>query len=164
MAQRFSTDDLQENVAHYLLKFGSESQKMRWLPGIVSGEISAAIAMTEAGTGSDLKGVRTRADWRGDSYVINGAKTIISTDRPCDAVLVVAKTDPASGSEGLSLFIVDTRIKGCKRGQVLDASGMEGQEMSEILFAGCAVPPDCLLGGVEGQGFYQLFDKLGKQT
>jgi acyl-CoA dehydrogenase len=147
-------------VGHYLLRFGTEAQKQRWLPGIASGEIIAAIAMTEPGTGSDLKGIRTRAERRGDSYVIDGAKTFISNGQLCDVVLVVARTDPAQPSKGLSLFIVDTTTPGFERGQALDKLGMEGQDTSEMFFSGCTVPSDCLLGQEEGRGFYQLVEQL----
>ncbi|MES3021558.1 MAG: acyl-CoA dehydrogenase family protein [Pseudomonadota bacterium] len=147
-------------VGHYLLKFGTEAQKLRWLPGIASGEIIAAIAMTEPGTGSDLQGVRTRAERRGDDYVINGAKTFISNGQLCDVVIVVAKTDPTQGAKGISLFIVDTNTPGFERGQVLEKLGMEGQDTSEMFFADCTVPADCLLGEVEGRGFYQLVGQL----
>jgi acyl-CoA dehydrogenase len=122
--------------------------------------VIAAIAMTEPGTGSDLQGVRTRAERRGDDYVINGAKTFISNGQLCDVVIVVAKTDPTQGSKGISLFIVDTDTPGFERGQVLEKIGMEGQDTSEMFFADCTVPADCLLGAVEGQGFYQLAGQL----
>jgi len=147
-------------VGHYIFRYGTEAQKQRWLPGIASGEIIAAIAMTEPGTGSDLKGVRTRAERRGDSYVINGAKTFISNGQLCNVVIVVAKTDPELGSKGISLFIVDTETPGFQRGQALDKIGLESQDTSEMFFADCTVPADCLLGEQEGQGFYQLMEQL----
>ena len=145
-------------VGHYLMNFGTEAQRLRWLPGIASGEIIAAIAMTEPGTGSDLQGVRTRAERRGDNYVINGAKTFISNGQLCDLV-VVAKTDPAQGSKGISLFLVDTGTLGFQRGQVLEKLGMEGQDMSEMFFDDCTVPADCLIGEQEGRGLYQLMEQ-----
>jgi acyl-CoA dehydrogenase len=147
-------------VGHYILNCGTEAQKQRWLPGIASGEIIAAIAMTEPGTGSDLQGVKTRAERRGDTYVINGAKTFISNGKLCDLVVVVAKTDPAKGSKGISLLLVDTTTPGFERGQVLEKIGMEGQDTSEMFFADCTVGADCLLGGEEGRGFYQLMGQL----
>jgi acyl-CoA dehydrogenase len=147
-------------VGHYLLQFGTEAQKRRWLPGIASGEIIGAIAMTEPGTGSDLQGVRTRADLRGGQYVLNGAKTFISNGQLCDVVIVVAKTDPALGAKGISLLIVDTTTPGFQRGKALDKLGMEGQDTSEMFFDDCAVPADCLLGGEAGRGFYQLLGQL----
>lgn len=147
-------------VGHYILNCGTEAQKLRWLPGIASGQIIAAIAMTEPGTGSDLQGVRTRAERRGDNYVINGAKTFISNGQLCDLVVVVAKTDPSLGSKGISLFLVDTGTPGFQRGQVLEKLGMEGQDTSEMFFDDCTVPADCLIGEQEGRGFYQLMEQL----
>jgi acyl-CoA dehydrogenase len=147
-------------VGHYLLRFGTEAQKLRWLPGIASGEVIGAIAMTEPGTGSDLQGVRTRAERRGDEYVINGAKTFISNGQLCDLVVVVAKTDPALGAKGISLFLVDTSTPGFQRGKVLEKLGMEGNDTSEMYFDDCVVPADCLLGEIEGRGFYQLMEQL----
>ncbi|MFC4521458.1 acyl-CoA dehydrogenase family protein [Cupriavidus pinatubonensis] len=147
-------------VAHYLTRYGTEAQKQRWLPGMCSGEVVAAIAMTEPGTGSDLQAVRTRAELRGDSYVVNGAKTFISNGQLCDVVLVVTKTDTTLGAKGISLMLVDTTTPGFRRGKALDKIGMEGQDTSEMFFDDCAVPADSLLGGVEGQGFYQLMNQL----
>lgn len=147
-------------VAHYILNFGTEAQKLRWLPGIASGEVIGAIAMTEPGTGSDLQGVRTRAERRGDNYVINGAKTFISNGQLCDVVVVVAKTDPTQGAKGISLIIVDANTPGFKRGKALEKLGMEGQDTSEMFFDDCMVPADCLLGEHEGRGFYQLMEQL----
>jgi len=147
-------------VAHYVLNFGTEAQKQRWLPGMASGEVIAAIAMTEPGTGSDLQAVRTRAERRGDTYVVNGAKTFISNGQQCDVVLVVAKTDVSLGSKGISLMLVDANAPGFRRGKALDKMGLESQDTSEMFFDDCAVPADCLLGGVAGQGFYQLMKQL----
>ena len=147
-------------VGHYILNCGTEAQKLRWLPGIASGQTIAAIAMTEPGTGSDLQGVRTRAERHGDNYVINGAKTFISNGQLCDLVVVVAKTDPSLGSKGISLFLVDTGTPGFQRGQVLEKLGMEGQDTSEMYFDDCTVPADCLIGEQEGRGFYQLMEQL----
>ncbi|WP_321916113.1 MULTISPECIES: acyl-CoA dehydrogenase family protein [unclassified Paraburkholderia] len=147
-------------VAHYVLRYGTEAQKQCWLPGMASGELIAAIAMTEPGTGSDLQGVRTRAERRGESYVINGAKTFISNGQQCDVVLVVTKTDPTLGSKGISLVLVDANTRGFRRGKALDKIGLESQDTSEMFFDDCTVSADCLLGGVEGQGFYQLMQQL----
>ncbi len=143
-------------VSRTLLKFGTDAQKTRWLPSIASGGAIAAIAMTEPGTGSDLRSVRTRADWRGDCYVINGAKTFMSNGLRCDVVIVVARTDPALDAHCLSLFIVDTSTKGIARGPALERIGMEGWGNAEMVFSHCAVQADCLLGGVEGRGVGQL--------
>jgi acyl-CoA dehydrogenase len=148
-------------VGHYILASGTQEQKQRWLPGIAAGEIITSIAMTEPGTGSDLQGVRTRAVKKGDHYVISGSKTFISNGQNSDMVIVVAKTDlEAKGSKGISLFIVDTATPGFIRGQCLDKIGLHGQDTSEMFFDECVVPADSLLGGVEGQGFYQLMQQL----
>lgn len=147
-------------VGHYILAFGTEEQKMRWLPGIASGEMITSVAMTEPGTGSDLQGVRTRAEKKGDGYVINGAKTFITNGQMCDMVVVVAKTDPGQGAKGISLLIVDANAQGFRRGKVLDKVGQEGGDTSEMFFDDCVVPADCLLGGKEGQGFFQLMGQL----
>ncbi|TDF83762.1 acyl-CoA dehydrogenase family protein [Pseudomonas sp. H9] len=148
-------------VGHYILASGTEAQKQQWLPKIASGECICAIAMTEPGTGSDLQGVRTRAIKQGDKYVISGSKTFISNGQNADMVVVIAKTDlEAKGSRGISLFIVDTRTPGFQRGKCLDKIGLPGQDTSEMFFEGCEVPADCLIGGVEGQGFIQLMQQL----
>ena len=147
-------------VGHYLLNFGTEDQKRRWLPGIASGETICSIAMTEPGTGSDLQAVRTRALRRGERYVIDGAKTFITNGQLSDLVVVVAKTDPAQAAKGISLLLVDTRTPGFRRGKVLDKIGQDGADTSEMFFDGCEVGADAVLGGVEGQGFYQLMANL----
>jgi len=148
-------------VGHYILDSGTEAQKRQWLPKIASGECICAIAMTEPGTGSDLQGVRTRAVRQGDGYVINGSKTFISNGQNCDMVVVIAKTDlQAKGSRGISLFIVDAATPGFHRGKCLDKIGLPGQDTSEMFFEDCTVSADCLLGGVEGQGFVQLMQQL----
>ena len=147
-------------VAKYILDDGTEEQKLKWLPKIGTGEIICAIAMTEPGAGSDLKSVRTRAVKTGNKYVINGAKTFISNGQTCDMVLVVAKTDAGEGSKGVSLFMVDTNTPGFRRGKLLSKVGMHAQDTSEMFFDDVEVPQDCLLGGVEGQGFYTLMRQL----
>ncbi|MCY1398141.1 Acyl-CoA dehydrogenase [compost metagenome] len=147
-------------VAKYILDDGTEEQKLKWLPKIGTGECICAIAMTEPGAGSDLKSVRTRAVKKGNKYVINGAKTFISNGQTCDMVLVVAKTDAGEGSKGVSLFMVDTNTPGFRRGKLLSKVGMHAQDTSEMFFDDVEVPEDCLLGGVEGQGFYTLMRQL----
>jgi len=148
-------------VGHYILASGTEAQKRQWLPKIASGECICSIAMTEPGTGSDLQGVRTRAVKHGDKYLISGSKTFISNGQNSDMVIVIAKTDlEAKGSRGISLFIVDTNTSGFQRGKCLDKIGLPGQDTSEMFFQDCEVPADCLLGGVEGQGFGQLMQQL----
>jgi acyl-CoA dehydrogenase len=148
-------------VAHYLLNHGTEDQKRRYLPRMARGEIVGAIAMTEPGAGSDLQGVRTRAERRGDHYVINGSKTFISNGYLAGLVLVVAKTDPAQKAKGTSILIVETENQpGYTVGRVLDKIGLKAQDTSELFFADVTVSVDCLLGGEEGKGFYQLMGDL----
>jgi acyl-CoA dehydrogenase len=147
-------------VAHYFLAHGTEEQKRKYLPRMARGEIVGAIAMTEPGAGSDLQGVRTRAERRGDTYVINGSKTFISNGYLAGVVLVVAKTDPKDRARGMSILIVDTDTKGFRVGRVLDKIGLKAQDTSELFFDDVIVPADNLLGGVEGQGFFQLMADL----
>lgn len=147
-------------VGHYILDDGTEEQKQHWLPRIASGEVICSVAMTEPGTGSDLQAVRTRAVKQGDKYVINGAKTFITNGQLSDMVAVVAKTDLSAGAKGVSIFLVDTRLPGFRRGKVLDKVGMPSSDTSEMYFDDIEVPADCLLGGVEGKGFYTLMKQL----
>ncbi|MCP2021375.1 acyl-CoA dehydrogenase family protein [Pseudomonas laurylsulfatiphila] len=147
-------------VGHYILADGTEAQKLHWLPKIASGEVICSVAMTEPDTGSDLQAIRTRAVKQGDKYVINGAKTFITNGQICDMVAVVAKTDPNGGAKGISIFLVDTRLPGFRRGKTLDKLGWEAQDTAEMFFDDCEVPADCLLGGVEGKGFFTLMNQL----
>ena len=148
-------------VAHYLLNHGTEDQKRRYLPRMASGELVGAIAMTEPGAGSDLQGVRTRADKRGDGYVINGSKTFISNGYLAGLVLVVVKTDPAQRAKGTSILIVEVADKpGYRVGRLLDKIGLKAQDTSELFFDDVYVDADCLLGGEEGKGFFQLMGDL----
>ncbi|AQV94705.1 acyl-CoA dehydrogenase [Cupriavidus necator] len=148
-------------VGHYLSNYGTEAQKQRWLPGMASGEIITSIAMTEPGTGSDLQGVRTTARKRPDGkYVINGSKTFITNGQLSDMVVVVAKTGEESGAKGISLVIVETSNPGFRRGKCLDKVGQDAGDTSEMFFDHCVVEADALLGGVEGQGFFQLMGQL----
>ncbi len=151
-------------VAPYILHYGSEEQKKRWLPGMASGEWIGAIAMTEPGAGSDLQGVRTTARLDGNQYVINGQKTFISNGQLADLVIVVAKTDPARGAKGTSLIVVETAdAPGFKRGRNLDKIGMEAQDTSELFFDDVRVPTSNLLGAQEGLGFVQLMQQLPQE-
>ncbi|MNJ11170.1 Acyl-CoA dehydrogenase [compost metagenome] len=147
-------------VGHYILDDGTEAQKQHWLPKIASGEVICSVAMTEPGTGSDLQAVRTRAIRQGDKYIINGAKTFITNGQTSDMVAVVAKTDAAAGAKGISIFLVDTALAGFRRGKCLDKIGMKSQDTSEMYFDDVEVPLECLLGGVEGKGFYTLMKQL----
>jgi acyl-CoA dehydrogenase len=148
-------------VAHYILAYGTEGQKQRWLPGMASGDIIGAIAMTEPGAGSDLQNIRTTARSVEEGYSVSGAKTYISNGQTADLVIVVAKTDPAAAARGISLVVVEAdEVEGFKRGRNLDKIGMHSQDTSELFFEDCVVPADNLLGGVEGQGFFQLMQQL----
>lgn len=148
-------------VAHYLLNYGTEEQKLRWLPRMATGELVGAIAMTEAGAGSDLQAVKTRAHRDGDEYVIKGSKTFISNGYHAGLVAVVAKSDPAQRAKGISILMVETRDRpGYRVGRVLDKIGQNGWDTAELFLDDVRVPVDCLLGGVEGQGFAQLMNDL----
>jgi acyl-CoA dehydrogenase len=152
-------------VAHYFLNHGTPEQKARYLPRMARGEIVGAIAMTEPGAGSDLQGIRTKAEKRsttgGDGYVINGSKTFITNGLLAGVVLVVCKTDPTQGARGTSILIVETEAcTGYRVGRVLDKLGMKSQDTSELFFDDVTVPATHLLGGAEGQGFYQLMGDL----
>jgi acyl-CoA dehydrogenase len=148
-------------VAHYLLNHGTEEQKRRYLPRLARGEIVGAIAMSEPGAGSDLQGVRTRAQRRGDHYVINGSKTFITNGYLAGLVLVVCKTDPAQRARGTSILIVEPKeVEGYRVGRVLDKIGLKAQDTSELFFDDVAVPASNLLGGREGEGFFQLMSDL----
>jgi acyl-CoA dehydrogenase len=144
-----------------VLNYGSDAQKMNWLPRMASGELVGAIAMTEPGAGSDLQAVKTRALRDGDHYVINGAKTFISNGLHAGLVGVVCKTDPTKGSKGISIVMAETKdLPGYRVGRVLDKIGQNGWDTAEMFFDDCRVPADCLLGPVEGQGFVQLMRDL----
>ncbi|MGZ0145405.1 acyl-CoA dehydrogenase family protein [Rhodococcus qingshengii] len=150
-------------VAHYILAYGSEDQKQRWLPKMVTGELVGAIAMSEPGAGSDLKMLRTNARRDGEEYVIDGAKTFISNGKHADLVIVAAKTDPAAGAKGVSLIVVETADShGYRVGRVLDKIGMKGQDTAELFFDGVRVPARNLLGD-EGAGFGYLMKQLAHE-
>ncbi|MFC3609349.1 acyl-CoA dehydrogenase family protein [Stutzerimonas tarimensis] len=152
-------------VAHYLLNYGDEAQRQRWLPAMATGECVAAIAMSEPGTGSDLQAVRTMARRDGDEYVINGSKTFITNGVHADLVCLVAKTDShGAGAKAVSLIMVETRdLPGFRRGRTLDKLGQRGQDTAELFFDDVRVPADNLLGGVEGMGFAQLMQQLPRE-
>jgi len=148
-------------VAHYFLNHGTEAQKRRYLPRFAKGEWIGAIAMTEPGAGSDLQGLRTRAVRDGDQYVIDGSKTFITNGYLAGVVLVVCKTDASQGARGTSILIVETDgCAGFRVGRLLDKVGMKAQDTSELFFDGVRVPVANLLGGTEGQGFFQLMGDL----
>src|SRR5580692_806906 len=143
-------------VAPYILHYGTEEQKQRWLPRLATGELIGAIAMTEPGTGSDLKGVRTTAVKRGNGYVLNGAKSFITNGQHANLVVVVAKTDPKEGAKGVSLMVVETDdAPGFRRGRKLKKLGLDAADTSELFFDDVALPASSLLGTEEGQAFAQ---------
>ncbi|HRD85437.1 MAG TPA: acyl-CoA dehydrogenase family protein [Rubrivivax sp.] len=151
-------------VAPYLLHCGTEQQKQRFLPRMARAELVSAIAMTEPGTGSDLQAVRTSARRDGDDYLIDGAKTFITNGQHANLVLVVAKTDREAAAKGVSLLLVETDgAQGFRRGRRLDKVGLKAQDTSELFFDGVRVPAANLLGGVEGQGFFQLMAQLPQE-
>ncbi|MBF9316347.1 acyl-CoA dehydrogenase family protein [Mycobacteroides chelonae] len=151
-------------VAHYINTYGNIEQKARWMPGIISGDLVLAIAMTEPGTGSDLQGVRTSAVRDGDHYVINGSKTFISNGTHCDLLVIVAKTDPSQGAKGISLIVAETKdLPGFERGRVLEKVGQHGQDTRELFFSDMRVPVANRLGEEDGQGFIQLMTQLARE-
>jgi len=155
---------IQSIVAHYLMVYGTEEQKHRWLPKMASGELITSIAMTEPGTGSDLQAVKTTAIRDGDEYVINGSKTFITNGYNANLICVVAKTDPSEGAKGISLVFVETdNLPGFRRNKPLKKLGMKGQDTSELFFDDCRTPISFVLGEVEGQGFYQLMNQLPRE-
>lgn len=148
-------------AAHYVLNYGTEEQKARWLPRMASGELIGAIAMTEPGAGSDLKGIRTRAVREGDQYVINGSKIFITNGSIATILMLVVRTDPGDRSRGLSILMVETAdLPGYRVGRVLDKMGMTAQDTSELYFEDVRVPADCLLGLEEGRGMHMLMGDL----
>ncbi|MCP1833903.1 acyl-CoA dehydrogenase [Bradyrhizobium sp. USDA 4532] len=150
-------------VAHYIVNYGSEEQKKRWLPKMASGEMVGAIAMTEPGTGSDLQAVKTTAKKQSNSYVINGQKTFITNGQAADLVIVVARTG-APGAKGISLIVVETAgAEGYRRGRNLDKIGLHASDTSELFFDNVTVPPENLLGAEEGNGFVQLMQQLPQE-
>jgi long-chain-acyl-CoA dehydrogenase len=154
-------------VAPYLLRYGTEAQKQRWLPKMCTGEIITAIAMTEPGTGSDLQAVRTTAvlrnDGNGDHYVINGAKTFITNGQNANHVIVVCRSGAEGGAKNISLIMVETDRPGFRRGRQLEKVGMHAQDTSELFFDDLRVPVDNLIGSKEGQGFFQLMEQLPQE-
>ncbi|PJI46052.1 MAG: acyl-CoA dehydrogenase [Pseudomonas sp.] len=151
-------------VAHYLLRYASEEQKLEWLPKMARGEMVAAIAMSEPGAGSDLQAIKTRAVRDGDEYVINGSKTFITNGYHADIILVVAKTDPEKGAKGTSIIVVETKdLAGFRRGRILEKIGQKGQDTTELFFDDVRVPAANLLGPEEGKGFVQLMQQLPQE-
>jgi alkylation response protein AidB-like acyl-CoA dehydrogenase len=151
-------------VAHYILAFGTEDQKQRWLPKMATGEIVTALAMTEPSTGSDVQAIKTRAIKDGNVYKMNGSKTFITNGQHANLILVACKTDPGEGSKGVSLIAVETDgADGFTRGRNLDKIGLKAADTSELFFDNVEIRPDNLLGSEEGQGFYQMMQQLPQE-
>jgi acyl-CoA dehydrogenase len=146
----------------YIIHYGSETQKKKYLPKLVSGEMIAAIAMTEPGTGSDLQGVKTTAVKDGDDYILNGSKTFITNGQLADLTIVVAKTDPSQGAKGTSLILVETGTPGFSKGKNLKKVGLKAQDTSELFFENVRVPQANILGE-ENKGFIYLMQDLPQE-
>lgn len=164
MVYGFSNNVHSAILAHYILNYGTEAQRRRWLPSMATGDLVGAIAMSEPGAGSDLKSVRTTAACDGDVYVINGSKTFITNGLHADLICVVAKTDPSAGTRGVSLIMVETRdLPGFRRGKLLEKLGQKSLDTAELFFDDVRVPVANLLGEAEGQGFTQLMQQLPRE-
>ncbi|HMS80038.1 MAG TPA: acyl-CoA dehydrogenase family protein [Burkholderiaceae bacterium] len=148
-----------EIVAPYVLAYGTDAQKRRFLPGMARGEIIGAIAMSEPAAGSDLQGVRSTAVDQGDHYLLNGSKTFITNGWHADLVIVVAKTDPGAGAKGTSLLLLERGMPGFEKGQRLKKVGMKAQDTSELFFDNVRVPKENVLGEVN-RGFVYLMQEL----
>lgn len=149
-------------VAPYILHLGSEAQKQRWLPGMVTGAVVGAIGMTEPGAGSDLQAMKTRAERDGDGYRINGQKTFITNGYHADLLVLAAKTDPAAGSKGVTLFTIDTTLPGFQRGRRLEKIGQHASDTAELFFEDLRVGAEQILGG-EGRGFANMMNELPRE-
>jgi acyl-CoA dehydrogenase len=147
-------------AAHYILDYGTDEQKRRWLPRLATGELFAGIALTEPGCGSDLKALRTRARRDGDEYVIDGAKTFITNGFTANLLVMAVRTGDA-GSRGVSLLVLETEnLPGFRVGRRLEKLGQHASDTAELFFDGARVASDCLLGEAEGHGFSQLMSQL----
>ena len=151
-----------ELCAPYILAWGSEATKRKWLPKMVTGEVIGALGMTEPGAGSDVKNITTRAVLQGDEYLINGQKIYISNGQLCDVLVLACKTDPGLAARGVSLIAVPTDQSGFQRGRNLEKIGMKAQDTSELFFDGARASAEDLLGE-EGRGFEMLMTKLAQE-
>jgi acyl-CoA dehydrogenase len=149
-------------VAPYILRYGTEAQKQRWLPGLVSGELVAALGMSEPSGGSDVAAMRTTAVRDGDDYVVNGQKVFITSGHNADLVVLACKTDPKAGARGVSLLLVDTTTPGFVRGRLLEKLGCKAQDTAELFFQDMRIPAANLLGQ-EGKGFAVLMQELPQE-
>ncbi|MFI6938267.1 acyl-CoA dehydrogenase family protein [Streptomyces sp. NPDC050418] len=149
-------------IGPYLTSLATDEQKRRWLPGFCNGEIVTAIAMTEPGAGSDLQGIKTHAQDKGDHWLLNGSKTFISNGILADLVIVVARTTPEGGAKGLSLLVVERGMEGFERGRNLDKIGQKAQDTAELFFRDVKVPKENLLGELDG-AFLHLMTNLAQE-
>ena len=151
-------------VAHYIFSYGTEEQKQRWLPKMISGEIVGALAMTEPSGGSDVQALKTKAVKDGNVYRLSGQKTFITNGQHANLIIVAAKTNPEEKAKGMSLIVLETDgTEGFQRGRNLDKIGLKAGDTSELFFDNIAIPPENLLGGEEGQGFYQMMKQLPQE-
>jgi acyl-CoA dehydrogenase len=151
-----------EIVAPYLVHYGTEAQKRRWLPPMATGEVVVSLGMSEPSGGSDVAAMRTTARRDGDDYIINGQKVFITAGHSADLLMLACKTDPAAGARGVSLILVETDRPGFQRGRMLDKIGCKAQDTAELFFSDMRVPVSNLLGE-EGRGFYQLMKELAQE-
>ena len=151
-------------VSHYILTYGTEEQKQRWLPKLVTGELVGALAMTEPSTGSDVQAIKTKALRDGNAYRLTGQKTFISNGQHTNLIIVAAKTDPTQGAKGVSLVVLETDgANGFARGRNLEKVGLHAADTSELFFDNVEIPPENILGGEEGRGFYQMMQQLPQE-
>ena len=151
-------------VAHYIFSYGTEEQKQRWLPKMISGEIVGALAMTEPSGGSDVQALKTKAVKDGNVYRLSGQKTFITNGQHANLIIVAAKTNPEEKAKGMSLIVLETDgAEGFQRGRNLDKIGLKAGDTSELFFDNIAIPPENLLGSEEGQGFYQMMKQLPQE-
>ena len=151
-------------VSHYILAYGTENQKKRLLPKMISGELVGALAMTEPSAGSDVQSIKTKAIRDGNAYRLSGQKTFITNGQHANIILVAAKTNPNEKAKGVSLVILETDgAEGFSRGRNLDKIGMKAADTSELFFDNIEIPPENILGGEEGKGFYQMMTQLPQE-
>ena len=163
MAGGFSNSVHSGIVAQYILRYGTEVQKRKYLPKMATGEMVAAIAMTEPGAGTDLQAIRTKAAKDGDDYVINGSKIFITNGYHADLVVLVCRTGEEKGGKGVSLVLIETSTPGFRRGKLLDKVGQHTVDTAELFFEDMRVPQSQLLGTQEGKGFIQLMEELPRE-
>ena len=151
-------------VAHYILAYGTEDQKKRLLPKMISGELVGALAMTEPSAGSDVQSIKTKAVRDGNAYRLSGQKTFITNGQHANLILVAAKTNPDEKAKGVSLVILETDgADGFSRGRNLEKIGMKSADTSELFFDNIEIAPENILGGEEGKGFYQMMQQLPQE-